>query len=78
MNATGTVVLSGVVVTAGRWSQGKALTMRIIVGGTVLMLFLAAMNEANEDLAGKFALLVLAASVLTYGVDIAKKTGLAK
>lgn len=78
MNTTSTVVLTGVVVTAGRWSQGKGLTMRIVVGGTFLAIALAAMAEANADLASKFGLLVLAVAVLTYGVDIAKKTGLTK
>lgn len=78
MSTTGPVVLTGMVVTAGRWSQGKTLTMRIVVGGAVLAIMLAAIGEANEELAGKFAVLVLAAAVLTYGVDIAKKTGLTR
>lgn len=78
MNTTSSVVLAGLVVTAGRWSQGKELTMRVVVGGTFLAIALAAMGEANADLASKFGLLVLTAAVLTYGVPIAKKTGLAK
>lgn len=75
MNATNSAVLTGVVVTTGRYSQGKKITMRVVVGATFLAIVLAVMPT---ELADKFGLLVLVAAVLNYGASIAKKTGLAK
>lgn len=78
MNTTASVVLTGVVVTAGRWSQGKGLSMNVAVGAGFLVIGLAALSQVNEGLAAQFGVLILVAAVLTYGTSIAKKTGLAK
>ena len=78
MNTTSSVVLTGVVVTAGRWAQGKGLTMHVVVGAGFLTIALAALSQVNEGLASQFGVLILVGAVLVYGVDIAKKTGLAK
>jgi hypothetical protein len=78
MNTTASVVLTGVVVTAGRWSKGQGITTKVVVGAGFLTVALAAMSQVNAGLAQQFGLLVLIGAVLVYGVDIAKKTGLAK
>lgn len=77
-STTNAVVLTGAIVVAGQWAQDRKLTIKIAVGGAALMLFLAALNEANEPLASKFAVLVLLGATFLYGPAIAKKTGLAK
>jgi hypothetical protein len=78
MNTTASVVLTGVVVTAGRWSRGEGITMRVVVGAGFLTVVLAALSQVNSGLASQFGVLILVGALLVYGVDIAKKTGLAK
>jgi hypothetical protein len=78
MNTTSSVVLTGVVVTTGQWSQGKSVTMRIVVGASALALALAIMSGSNEELAEKFGALILLLALFTYLPSIIKKTGLAK
>ncbi len=78
MDTTTSVVLSAVVVAAGRWSQGQSVTIKIVVGGAVLAVMLAGLESANADLASKFALLVLVTSLLVYLVPIVRKLGYAK
>jgi hypothetical protein len=72
MNTTTTVVGTGIVVAAGRWSQGKGVEMRTFVGVGVLAIFLAIMGEGNAKLAQQFGALVLVAAVLIYAIPISK------
>lgn len=78
MNPTNALVLTGVVVTVGRWSQGKQINMRVVVGVTFAAISLAAIDSADPDLARAFGTLILVVALLTYGLDIVEKTGLTK
>ena len=78
MNTTNAVVLTAFLVVGGRWSEGKPLDIKVAIGTGALALFLSALNTANEDLASKFAVLVLVSAVFLYGPAIAKKAGLIK
>lgn len=78
MNTTNAVVMTGLVVVAGHWANGKQLSVRVAVGTAGLALFLAVLNASSPELAGKFAVLVLVGAVFLYGPGIVKKTGLTK
>ncbi len=78
MNTTSSTVLTGVVVTTGRWAEGKTLSMRVVVGATFLAISLAVLSEANEEFARTMAILILVAALLRYAEPIAKKAGFAK
>ena len=82
MNTTTAAVATGVVVTAGRWADGKNLDVRIAIGTGALAIGLAVLSGANEQLASRFAVLVLLGAVLVYptparsnGIIIAQKLG---
>ncbi len=76
MDTTTSVFLTGVVVTIGRWSEGKTLTIRIVVGAAVLAIFLSVLSNADEKLARGMAVLVLVTALLTYVLPITKKLAL--
>lgn len=61
-----TVVLTGVVVTAGYWADNKLLNIRIAVGLTVYAIALSYLDNFSPELASMFAALVLVAAVWTY------------
>ncbi len=75
---TNAIALTGVLVTAGQWSEGKPLTPRVVIASGVLALFLAALSEANPALGSRFALLILISAFLRYAVPIFTKLGLGK
>lgn len=75
-STTNAVVLTGVIVTAGKWAQDEPLSMRIVVGGTALAVSLAAMNEGAPELASKFATLVVVIAAFMYLPAIAYRAGL--
>jgi hypothetical protein len=76
MNTTNAVVLTGLVVVAGRWANDKPLDIKLAVGTAGLAIFLSVLNSSNPELAGKFTALILLAAVFLYGPGIAEKTGL--
>ena len=78
MNTATSVVLTGVVTTAGQWSQSKQVTIKTFVGMGVLALSLAALSEVNAGLAEQFGLLVLVAALLFYAVPISRGLGYTK
>lgn len=79
MDTTTGIVLTGVVVTAGQWAaKDKGPSIKVVVGGMVAAVFLAALSNANEQLASKFAAAMLVGAVLTYALPIAKKLGYSK
>lgn len=78
MNATSAAVLTGLIVVAGNWSQGKPMTMRIAIGIVAMTLFLTILNESVPEVANKLAVLVVVSAVFLYGMPIAKKAGLIK
>ena len=78
MNTTSAVVLTGIVAAAGQWAQNKPLTIKTAVGGGILILMLAGLNEIDAGLAGKLAVLILVGALLMYGPAIFKKAGVIK
>lgn len=73
MSPAPAAMLTMVIVLIGRWSQKKPLDVRVVVGGTVLLLMLATMNETSPKLAKQFSLLIMLAALFTYGTDIFTK-----
>lgn len=78
MNTTSAVMLTGLLVVGGYWSQDQKLNLRIAIGVVALALFLSVLDGYSPDIAGKFAVLVLITAVFLYGPAIAKKAGLTK
>jgi hypothetical protein len=76
--STNAAVLTGTIVTLGRWSEGESLSIKIVIGVAFLAVGLAAMNEANPALTSSFGLLILTAAALRYAVPIINKTGITK
>ena len=68
-----TVVLTGVVVTAGQWAEGKQLNIRMGVGIAILAVALSYLDNFSPEFAGTFAALILVGAVWTYTPDISKK-----
>lgn len=75
MNADTTIVLSSLIVVAGKWAKGEKLEMRIVVGGAVAAIFLTVLSEANPKFGQTMSLAVLVGATVAYGPDIAKKLG---
>ena len=67
-----TIVLTGVVVTAGHWADSKKMNVRFVVGLAIYALALAYLDNFNAQLAGTFAALVLVGAVWTYTPTISK------
>lgn len=79
MDTTSAVVATGIVVFAGQWAKkDEGPSIKLVVGGMVLALFLAGLSQGNEKLASQFAVLVLVAALLTYAIPITKKLGYSK
>lgn len=67
MNTTSVAVLTGAVVVAGRWQDGKGMDARPVIGTVGLVLALSLMPE---QLAHPFAILVLIAALGRYGIPL--------
>lgn len=79
MDTTQSVVLTSLVVVAGQWAKkDKGPSVKLVVGGMVLAIFLSAMSQANEKLASQFAALILVGALLIYVQPISKKLGFSK
>lgn len=76
MDTSTSALLTGVIVTAGQWSNGKGVTARVILGSCFLALVLSVLSEANEKLAKQFGLVILVTAVLHYGVSVTDSMGL--
>lgn len=76
MNPATGVVLTGAVVALGQWSKDEPVSIRIVVGGTVLALGLSVLAESEPEIAGKFTALIVIAATFTYVPAIAWKIGL--
>lgn len=75
-STTNAVVLTGTMVTVGKWANDEPLSIRVVVGGAFLAVGLATMAEIAPDLAGKFATLVVVVSAFMYLPVIAYRLGL--
>ncbi len=75
MDNTTAAVTTVIVVTAGRWSQGKGMEAKVVVGGGVYMIMLSVIDSGQPKLAGQIATLVLVTSLLMYAVPLFEKMG---
>ena len=73
---TNSVVATAAIVTVGKWSNNEEITARVAVGGVMLAVGLAMMEQANEKFAQRFALLILVVASFMYVPAIAYKAGL--
>ena len=75
MRTTTVVVITGIVLVAGRWAEGKELTDSFGVGAFVTLLGVAVLNSMSETLGLAFAVLLLITSLLRYGLSILRGIG---
>lgn len=75
--ASTSFVLTGLTVLGGRTLRGEdpVVSDRILTGSMIYVLGLAVMNQYSPDFAAIFALLVLVAATLIYGLDIMRALG---
>ena len=62
MNAATSAVATGLIITAGRWADNKDSTgmdVKLVVGLTGYAVVLSVIESWNEDIAARFALLVM-------------------
>lgn len=78
MDTTTSALLTGVVVTAGRYAQDKPLDAKVALGAGFLAIGLAVLGQINPKLAQSFGTLILVASLLNYAIPISKKAGFTK
>lgn len=76
MTPLNSAVLTGLTVTLGLWSENKKLSINIVVGVTVLAVFLSVLESSRADLARAFGTLILVGAVLRYAIPITSKLGL--
>lgn len=76
MNPANAAILTGVIVTLGRWSEGKKIDIRVVVGVTLLALFLSIMSQTQNKMATGFSLLIVIAALLKYTIPISKRLGI--
>lgn len=75
MGAGTVMLLTGMVWIAGRWSEGTDLTETFAVGAVVTVIGIAIVNAMSDTLALTFAILLLVASLLRYGLSISRGIG---
>lgn len=67
---------TGALTVMGRWSQGKKVEPRVVIGLIGLLIFLSLLGEADQRLSMAFAAMVLVSALFMYGPDIFRKFGL--
>jgi hypothetical protein len=77
VNTTSSLMLTGGIVTLGRWAEGKPLSMRVVLGAGFVALMLAGVSNADKEFGRKFALLILVIALYAYGPPILTRSGLA-
>lgn len=71
MNPFNAMVLTAIIVAAGSWrSKSKQIQFKTFVGAGMVAIMLAFLSSVDKELARKFALLILVASLFYYGPDI--------
>jgi hypothetical protein len=78
MNPVAAALVTGAMVIAGKWSEGKSPNINNAVGVAGIALGLALMDQANEKLSNAFAWLIVLSVTIVYFPKIARGTGLAK
>lgn len=76
MSATTTAaVATAVIVTAGRFSQGKPIDVGIAIGAGAFAIGLSLISAADEKIARQFAFMVLFLAMVLYLPSIVEKLG---
>lgn len=75
MNTTHTVMLTGGIVTVGRWQRGQPLSTRVVIGGTFLAIGLATLSNFDADFARLMSYAVLLAALYEYLPALVKAAG---
>lgn len=78
MNPLSAALITGVMVVAGKWSEGKTPNIDNAIGVGGIAIGLALMEQANEKLATSFAWLIVLSVTIVYFPKIVKGAGLAK
>lgn len=79
MDTTTSVVAAVVVTAVGEWAKPDGhVSVKLVVGMMVLSVFLSTMASANEELAKRFAMLILVGAVFVNAIPISKKLGFSK
>jgi hypothetical protein len=76
MDPLNSAVLTGAVVTGGKWAKGDKLSIDTVVGAGALAIGLSLMNSSAPELASKFATLILVVALFMYGPALAWRAGL--
>ena len=66
MNTTQTVVVTGLIVVAGRWQKQEPIDVSIAVGGATLAVGLGILSNFNEPFARLMGYAVLLAALYAY------------
>lgn len=72
MDTTTSVVATGIVVSLGRWADGKDIPFKMFVGFGLMAVILTVLQGANQKFAEQFAVLILVASLFFYAPGLAK------
>lgn len=78
MNPLSAALLTGVIVVAGKWADGKTPNVDNAIGVAGIAIGLALMEQANEKLATSFAWLIVLSVTIVYFPRIVKGAGLTK
>lgn len=78
MDTTSWLLLAGLVVVAGRWSQGKGMDVPAVVALTLVAAMVAILAQIQPKIANLMTILVVVVVTLTYGESILTKVRLAK
>jgi len=78
MTPLSSAVITGGVVTVANLIQHKGITFRQVAAIGIYAIMLAGVNEVNQDLAQKVALLVLIGVLLRYAPEVVSGLGLSK
>lgn len=76
MNAVIASVFVGAITYLGRAARGKPMTIATVVGIAGLALTLAMIEQADRELAKKFAILIVIGTLLAHWTVIVEKSGL--
>lgn len=78
MNPLAAALISGTMVIAGKWADGKSPNMDNAIGIAGIAIGLALIEQANEKLATAFAWLIVLSVTIVYFPKIVKGAGLTK
>jgi hypothetical protein len=76
VNPVSTALITGAMVVAGKWSEGKSPNIDNALGVAGIAIGLSLMEQANERLAAMFGWLIVLSVTIVYFPKIAKGTGL--